>query len=226
MLIKKATLVFFLKLSSKIFPSKRFRDFIYNFNYSWIFISSHLFFAERNDIVFSRLSNVSLLQSDKCLNGFTAILIRNTDYSGFLNSRMLVENIFDIPRPYFIPLSDNHIFFTIDYIEPAIAIHSLITHVEVEPAHKSDANALMPAIESTEERNLKPTELSADSLYGSDENNEHAKQHGVELVAPTMGPGEGDDLSLADFQFSKKGEIIACPEGNAPGKVKKSQYRF
>lgn len=98
---------------------------------------------------------------------------------------------------------------------------NLITHVEVEPAHKSDANALMPAIESTEERNLKPTELSADSLYGSDENNERAKQHGVELVAPTMGPGEGDDLSLADFQFSKKSEIIACPEGNAPGKVKK-----
>ncbi len=98
---------------------------------------------------------------------------------------------------------------------------NLITHVEVEPAHKSDANALMAAIESTEERNLKPTELCADSLYGSDENNERAKQHGVELVAPTMGPGEGDDLSLADFQFSKKGEIIACPEGNAPGKVKK-----
>jgi hypothetical protein len=33
---------------------------------------------------------------------------------------------------------------------------NLITHVEVEPAHKSDANALIPAIESTERQNLKP----------------------------------------------------------------------
>jgi len=40
----------------------------------------------------------------------------------------------------------------------------LITHVEVEPAHNSDANALIPAIESTQERNLKPKELTVDSL--------------------------------------------------------------
>jgi hypothetical protein len=98
---------------------------------------------------------------------------------------------------------------------------NLITHVEVEPAHNSDANALIPAIESVEERNLKPKELSADSLYGSDDNNERAKHHDVELVAPTMGPGQGDDLNLVDFQFSAKGEIVACPQGSAPGKVKK-----
>jgi hypothetical protein len=55
----------------------------------------------------------------------------------------------------------------------------LITHVEVEPAHPSDANALVPAIASIEERNLKPKELCADSLYGSDDNFEQAKNHGV-----------------------------------------------
>jgi len=73
---------------------------------------------------------------------------------------------------------------------------------------------------------MKPKELSADSLYGSDDNYEQAKQYNVELIAPTMGPGEGGDLSLSDFEFSQKGEIIACPEGNAPGKEKKSQHRF
>ncbi len=36
-----------------------------------------------------------------------------------------------------------------------------------------------------------------------------------------MGPGQDDDLSLSDFQFSEKGEIVACPQGNAPEKVKK-----
>jgi hypothetical protein len=33
---------------------------------------------------------------------------------------------------------------------------NLITHVEIKPVHTSDANALIPAIESTEEQNLKP----------------------------------------------------------------------
>ena len=51
---------------------------------------------------------------------------------------------------------------------------NLITHVEVEPAHESDANAIVPAIESVEKRDLKPKELMADSLYGSDDNCENA----------------------------------------------------
>jgi hypothetical protein len=98
---------------------------------------------------------------------------------------------------------------------------NLITHVEVEPAHNSDANALIPAIESAEKQNLKPKELTADSLYGSDDNCERAKEHDVELIAPTMSSVNEDKLCLADFQLSEKGEIVACPQGNAPAKVKK-----
>jgi hypothetical protein len=98
---------------------------------------------------------------------------------------------------------------------------NLITHVDVEPAHESDANAIVPAIESVDKRDLKPKELMADSLYGSDDNCEIADKHGVELIAPTMGSVDKENLSLADFQFSPKGEIIACPQGNAPAKVKK-----
>ena len=98
---------------------------------------------------------------------------------------------------------------------------NLITHVEVEPAHKSDANALVPAIASVEERNLTPKEIFADSLYGSDDNCEHAKNHEVELIAPVMGSVQEGKLSLADFKFSEKGEIFACPRGNTPSKVKK-----
>ena len=96
----------------------------------------------------------------------------------------------------------------------------LITHVEVEQAHESDANALVPAIESVEERNLKPEELIADSLYGSDDNCENADKHGVKLVAPTMGSVDKDKLSLADFQISPEGEVVACPRGNTPQRVK------
>jgi len=95
---------------------------------------------------------------------------------------------------------------------------NLITHVEVEPAHNSDANALIPAIESAENQNLKPEELIADALYGSDNNCKHAKEHDVELIAPTMGSCAKDKLSLSDFQFSENGKIIVCPQGNAPAK--------
>jgi hypothetical protein len=93
---------------------------------------------------------------------------------------------------------------------------NLITHVEVEPANESDANALIPAIESAAERGLAPEELLADSLYGSDENCEAAEKMGVDLVAPTMGRGSEKKIELADFEFSDNGEVAACPEGQAP----------
>jgi len=100
---------------------------------------------------------------------------------------------------------------------------NLITHVEVEPAHNSDANALIPAIESTAQQDLKPKELTADSLYGSDENSERSKWNDVELIAPTMGSVDKEKLSVADFQFSEKGDVVACPRGNAPAKVKRGK---
>jgi hypothetical protein len=44
----------------------------------------------------------------------------------------------------------------------------LITHVAVRQAHESDANALIPAIESANESGLDPAEVLADSAYGSE----------------------------------------------------------
>ena len=43
----------------------------------------------------------------------------------------------------------------------------------------------------------------------------------MELVAPAMGAVDQDRPSLADFQFSEKRQIIACPSGHAPAKIKK-----
>jgi hypothetical protein len=100
---------------------------------------------------------------------------------------------------------------------------NLITHVEVQPAHHSDANALIPAIEDTEERNVKPKELLADALYGSDANCEEAKSHKVELTAPTMGKTKEDRTSLSEFHICEKGEVLACPQGHAPAKVRKKK---
>jgi hypothetical protein len=96
---------------------------------------------------------------------------------------------------------------------------NLITHVKVEAAHESDANALIPAIEDTAQRGLAPQELLADSLYGSDDNMEKAKELGVELVSPAMG-SQTHQISLADFTFSGSDEMIACPEGQKPQRTK------
>jgi hypothetical protein len=99
----------------------------------------------------------------------------------------------------------------------------LITHVQVEQAHQSDANALIPAIESAEAAGLKPKEILADSLYGSDDNCQKAEKHGVEVVAPAMGETNKDRFSLADFQMSEDGRVLACPLDHAPARVKKGK---
>jgi hypothetical protein len=102
----------------------------------------------------------------------------------------------------------------------------LVTHVEVEPAHQSDAHALMPALEAAAERNLAPQEVLADALYGSDENCEAAKEMGVEVVSPVMGAPTEKVRLLTDFEFAKSGKVLQCPQGHAPVKVKEKGNRF
>jgi len=95
----------------------------------------------------------------------------------------------------------------------------LITHVNVEAAHESDAQALLPAIDNATARELSPSELLADSLYGGDENVEKAKKQGVEVVSPTMG-SQSHAISLADFRFSETDEMLSCPMGQTPQRTK------
>lgn len=95
----------------------------------------------------------------------------------------------------------------------------LITHVNVEAAHESDSQALLPAIDNAAARELSPSELLADSLYGGDENVEKARKKGVEVVSPTMGT-QSHAISLADFRFSESDEILSCPMGQTPQRTK------
>lgn len=103
---------------------------------------------------------------------------------------------------------------------------SLITHVEVEQAHKSDSEALLPAIESTDKRDLKPKELGADAAYGGDENVEQAREQDVEVTSPLKGrPKEGDQVELADHKFNQNNELVECVEGKQPVKQKSNGTR-
>ncbi len=102
---------------------------------------------------------------------------------------------------------------------------SLITGVIVEPAHKSDAHALIPLIEDVKERDLGPDEVLADSLYGSDDNLGKAAALGVEVVSPVMGAPPDTSLTLSNFTMTDKGEVITCPQGHAPKKTKHKKDR-
>jgi hypothetical protein len=103
----------------------------------------------------------------------------------------------------------------------------LITHIEVEPAHHSDANAVLPYLDATEKRGVAPKQVLADSLYGSDSNSEKAGNRGVELVAPAMGgTPKPDEITLADFILAETGAVTACPAGHAPEQMKIKKNRL
>jgi len=102
-----------------------------------------------------------------------------------------------------------------DYNKP-----DLITHVEVEPAHENDANALQPAIDTTKERSCSPEELACDTLYGGDDNVQEAAAKGVEVVAPLKGHAPESKISLSDFEIDEKTHLVTrCPEGHEPENV-------
>jgi hypothetical protein len=95
---------------------------------------------------------------------------------------------------------------------------NLITHVEVQPACESDANALVPAVADTRIRGVGPDQLVADTLYGSDTNHQTAQVADVELIAPTQKGNESKPLTA--FRFNEQGYVEACPAGHAPERVK------
>jgi len=93
---------------------------------------------------------------------------------------------------------------------------SLITHLATQAAHESDTQALIPAIEDTQSRDMGPREVLADSPYGHDENCQKAQEMGVAVVSPVMGMPPRKALSLADFDISSQDKVTACPAGHSP----------
>jgi hypothetical protein len=103
---------------------------------------------------------------------------------------------------------------------------NLITNIEVEPASDSDADAFIPNMNSIIDRGLGPKEIQADSLYGSDKNHQAFIADGIDLVAPTMGTTAKGKFSLSDFSLSDDGQIMECPQGQAPELKKRKKGRL
>ena len=97
---------------------------------------------------------------------------------------------------------------------------NLITGVIVEPAHKRDAHALIPIIETTAELGLKPKEALVDTLYGGDENSLKAQALGVEIVSPVKGAASKITATLTEFTINDENNITLCPAGCVPERTR------
>ncbi len=97
----------------------------------------------------------------------------------------------------------------------------IITHVAVESADKSDADALIPAVEALEERGHKPDEMIADTAYRGGENDVALRDMGVALTGPAAGrePAQPDPLAAFETTPDLK-SVLRCPRGVEPMRVK------
>jgi hypothetical protein len=101
---------------------------------------------------------------------------------------------------------------------------NLITHIEVEPSHNSDAPTLIPAIKSVKEQKMMPEEVLTGRLYGSDDNTPKADEMAVDIVSPVM--GGADDSVFQGFKLSENDHIASCPQGHIPVKTRKRKDRL
>jgi len=94
----------------------------------------------------------------------------------------------------------------------------VITHVCVESAAESDAEAPVRDTEELEARGLEPDALQCDTAYNGGDNDVALRDMGVELIGPAAGKEPGPDaVEIGRFEttFDLK-EITRCPRGIAP----------
>ncbi|QNN21846.1 transposase [Planctomycetales bacterium ZRK34] len=94
----------------------------------------------------------------------------------------------------------------------------LITHVSVDKMTVADTKCFEPALEDVAARDHKPTQVLADSAYGSHGNLDLAASRDVTLVSPAKAPhgAERDLLMLEHFDLDDGGHVLRCPAGHAP----------
>lgn len=82
----------------------------------------------------------------------------------------------------------------------------LITACLAQSAGDHDADALTPMVEQLKASHLAPDKLTADTHYGSDENHQHAKGQGIELISPVGGraPHSAKPAEVPDKQAPPK----------------------
>ena len=105
-----------------------------------------------------------------------------------------------------------------DTVEEAEPEPDLITHVALDKMTMHDKDALLPALTDTQEREVAPRLLLADTHYGSKECVQEATARGVELLSPVMTARgkKQKNLTLEDFDLDGSGRVLLCPQGHEP----------
>ncbi|MBF0192528.1 MAG: transposase [Magnetococcales bacterium] len=81
----------------------------------------------------------------------------------------------------------------------------------------NDHQALVPALDALEKREIAPEEMFADTTYNSGDNLIAAAAQGVEFMASTPDKTDPDGIGLGHFDLDlKELRVCACPEGARP----------
>lgn len=91
--------------------------------------------------------------------------------------------------------------------------YQVITDVAVNGAHESDQQATVPAVKRLQEKALGPTQLLADTGYGSGENLVACAAAGVDLQAPVQDPAVRK--TDAPDAWAHPVGVVADPRGDA-----------
>jgi hypothetical protein len=103
----------------------------------------------------------------------------------------------------------------------------LITAVLPQTACEPDSAAVRPILDQLKTSALLPKEMTADTVYGSDENVRYAEAKGVDLVAPARCPQQSSDpcaMTVDDFGVDERNwRVDACPAGHTPLTVERDE---
>ncbi len=115
-----------------------------------------------------------------------------------------------------------------DAVDETEGAPDLITHVALDKMTTHDKDALLPALTDTEERDVAPRLLLADTHYGSKECVQEAISQDVELLSPVMtAKGKKQKkLTLEDFDLDESGRMRCCPQGHQPETTSVGKDRF
>jgi hypothetical protein len=104
----------------------------------------------------------------------------------------------------------------------------IITYVAINKMTEMDSQAMKPALDEVEDRDVKPETLLADTPYGARANREDASGRGVEIVAPSQPPQnyKSGMLSVEHFELDANGFVVKCPAGRAPKTVNAMKDRI
>lgn len=126
-----------------------------------------------------------------------------------------VQNPADPDATYRIKGSGSHIGYVANVVESSSENGSLITSWQYEQNTYSDSRFLRDYLAEKSER-IENELLVADGAYASLENQELAREQGVELITTDLVGRKPKDI-LADFIFSADGKrVLACAAGHSP----------